>query len=1641
MLYSSNIGNMEFFISPDNSSHRARLTGSIIGASAGINKIILMNRDSMKVIGSTIAYPDGTWEINTEYSSTEELIVICLDETGTYNGLLYDNITLCYVDFSYSYLDKSFKHNSPKYRKSFNISFNSSPYNGVITEEDVKGNIDSFRFDTVTASGVMVDSLSSAVSLTNSKIGPGSSVITPSYSTIIKSVDGDGTSSNAITIDSVKSGHTFTTQILGDSSCVLFAPLVGDNRGYGYNHTNIIERELNVLEGIDSKCNSVGTSTTTPRTLFAFQDVKLPQSDYSISFWMKTNTASVSTLVTQYLGFEIYDNGSYIYIRVNTNGGLTFNTTTPAYLHSMTNNVWYHYVFAFGSAGYTIWRNGSQVATGATNMLMIPSTHSTAKNSTLCILSNQAMGYEGTATNNNRRISHLRIFNKRVTLSEVNVLYNETYTAGGKDPVSRIKNITNNNFSITCNSYNISNNSTTLNSSTIKPIFNNLDSINVNDVVNHNTTRVIYKGNHLRKMSASSNSSYSSGYPNLGFSDITDAAQFTGGWYPDTSTDYKDLPYKKIYYQVAFDKIYVITALRLRTYNYTSNYDYPNELYVYTSTTGKFRGEEIYRGILNIRGATTYNTLTDWAEPGFLIHGKYIRFYINNKSTNFSSTSGFGFRSIIFEVEVPKHSETIKARSIIVDIANNYGDTGAMTITKLIPTLNGEPVSSLGWKYYQTSFYSTYSSYAEKAMDPCYSYMGDNYEIWRSSTNVVTNQRIIAVAPKEFEFDDLYFTNGHIGSLYTEADMGAMNAKIEISSDAITNTTYSGAISNSTTIFSGALPSLYTSSTYSTNISQIEQGVLPMFLGAGSKVIAARAVAFDFPKNNGDPLFMGVRAIGFYLKGIRIYYDGGTQWTCSVSSGSATYARSTFQTSISTIGAYATYSPWKSASGSTTNQRITVLFDAVKKFDAIRIYGHFNGSISTTYEVNMGPNSVTAYGSLHSAQPPSTYGSQWTNSFNIFPNTPVPPRALATSTSMYDYMYYQLGKRKIDTWSARSVVFDIHSNHGGNGVGVKQLVFKNNGCMLSNYGQSAYSSHNDTGFEAINAFNLIMDPSIGAGSGYSWYSSNSTPARLIVVFDEVKSFNEICVINWWVANGAIEMERHKGINELTITITSGILTAGDTTYNQTISNGTIIYEGGVGRKSLDYSSTVTNVHLQTIVKKDESFYSNVKELIIHSDNNNGSAEFIDSGYRNFSITTSGTITHSTDQSIIGVSSITTSSGYLTVPDLAGRNFESSFSIGMWVYPTSTAGDKGLFSRWGTSGSYGYMLSINSGYLEFKYSTNGTSITTCTSSGSVPTNEWSWVEMKRAGDTIHLSVDELAAGNFDIGFSTIFDANAQVNIGSYNSSVSNCFQGYIQEVLLKTGGCYYPTPNVGPTTFTSIDTSLPITASGIVSTSLSFDEYNKTYKVFNNNEWRSIASCDPDIHGVVSGTNWHYRNDYDTWSSVGIYNKENAISEACKYSNNVMSIDTINALYGTQYSGTGGFNSGYNLSISNTLMMTDYSKVIGINDITINGKKYWVSSSTILLDTPTSVSGSLMDWTVTKEHFLDTEADQFINAMSIFNWVNGSGWVQCQRGGQVPALTIGTTASGVELLFKAEMDSTNYKYFRKDRKATLYVEIN
>lgn len=149
-------------------------------------------------------------------------------------------------------------------------------------------------------------------------------------------------------------------------------------------------------------------------------------------------------------------------------------------------------------------------------------------------------------------------------------------------------------------------------------------------------------------------------------------------------------------------------------------------------------------------------------------------------------------------------STVYNTRSVIIDIANNYGDLSNLALMGIRFSKLGIPVNigvpGTDYTAYATSTLPSGSYYAWRLFYGLSPLTG-NVQNWMSDNNRITNQRIICNVGNGVSFDEMLFYNYHASG--NDTDKGIQKIKVYLSTDIISNVTYGQPIPNSTLIFDG----------------------------------------------------------------------------------------------------------------------------------------------------------------------------------------------------------------------------------------------------------------------------------------------------------------------------------------------------------------------------------------------------------------------------------------------------------------------------------------------------------------------------------------------------------------------------------------------------------------------------------------------------------------------------------------------------------------------------------------------------------------------------------------------------------------------------------------------------------------------
>jgi uncharacterized repeat protein (TIGR02543 family) len=144
------------------------------------------------------------------------------------------------------------------------------------------------------------------------------------------------------------------------------------------------------------------------------------------------------------------------------------------------------------------------------------------------------------------------------------------------------------------------------------------------------------------------------------------------------------------------------------------------------------------------------------------------------------------------------------AKSVVIDIADNWGNTNGINVRQIDFWNNGSKITNVETTNFTADATTDFASWYDAALafDTSLNKIGDaGWNSWESNDEEIINQRLICVFNTVTDFDEIRVVNGHSSGSMTDA--GAKNVVINTSSDTITSTTYNDTITNSNLAFDG----------------------------------------------------------------------------------------------------------------------------------------------------------------------------------------------------------------------------------------------------------------------------------------------------------------------------------------------------------------------------------------------------------------------------------------------------------------------------------------------------------------------------------------------------------------------------------------------------------------------------------------------------------------------------------------------------------------------------------------------------------------------------------------------------------------------------------------------------------------------
>jgi len=280
-------------------------------------------------------------------------------------------------------------------------------------------------------------------------------------------------------------------------------------------------------------------------------------------------------------------------------------------------------------------------------------------------------------------------------------------------------------------------------------------------------------------------------------------------------------------------------------------------------------------------------------------------------------------------------SESVSAKSVVIDIADSYGNANVMGIRQVDFYLAGIKVAmTSGFWGLATTTLSGDTNYSSFAFNTSLSKLGTpNFTQWYSALYQITNQRLILNTSNAFIFDRIVINNSH--DVGTGWEAGAKNVKITIAPANVTNTAYNATITDGTVLFDGVLDAHPADNV---GYDQTVYGTAP--------TIGYQAVIFDIADNWGGS-YIGLRSVEFYKNDVRLELDTTAEVSAFATSdaGAGLTAIYAFTNNLKTGDITST--EWYSNSIITNQRLICNFLKGHVDFDKIVINNSHNSGAST----------------------------------------------------------------------------------------------------------------------------------------------------------------------------------------------------------------------------------------------------------------------------------------------------------------------------------------------------------------------------------------------------------------------------------------------------------------------------------------------------------------------------------------------------------------------------------------------------------------------------------------------------------------------------------------------------------------------
>jgi len=585
---------------------------------------------------------------------------------------------------------------------------------------------------------------------------------------------------------------------------------------------------------------------------------------------------------------------------------------------------------------------------------------------------------------------------------------------------------------------------------------------------------------------------------------------------------------------------------------------------------------------------------------------------------------------------------TLTAKSVVFDIADNWGGSGAILCREVDFYLNGTKLELTTTDY--TVYGSAHSSpYAvANLFDTTTSLIGAHPENgWQQ--NISSNTRVIIVFNTPQQFNNIIVTNGHDDGALTTYSI--QNVKITMTTTTTeTLLTYNAPVTGGIVIFDDVFnqhSAINEPDSQTLVLQNIPEAITTFNISSENNVVdLTKSVIFDMTDNYGDASYMGIRSIEFTSGGELIELSTYDFTAYATNSYDPYYkAEMAFDTSLTKIGGI-DYTTWQTQTGNSA-KRLIIVFDAPIFFDGITVNNlHHSGTAFTNRGVknmivNTSSDEITdttynaaiskailifdSYITQHtnvdevddqilSLIPPETnsfvdtitYGNYSLKGTAISGSLGSSITKIMTpelSLAGKDLLAFDIASSRVGTNLSielitnslvltKSVIVDIANDYGGaeTYMSIRSIEFidENDNIIPLTTGFTAYASSLFSGYTPAMAFNTGLLKT-GSWANSSWISAqeSQTNQRLICVFDSPYMIKDVVINNGHhLGNYTLE-----GAKNIKIYFSTDIVTS--TIYNDGLTNSNLVFDGEIAAhvtndvvddQILNIISTILEVH-------------------------------------------------------------------------------------------------------------------------------------------------------------------------------------------------------------------------------------------------------------------------------------------------------------------------------------------------------------------------------------------------------------------------------------------------------------------------------